>query len=146
MYVDVYGSLCHYGESPLETLIEGWQKPKEQQIWTKKSLPDFFNRIEYDADGNALLTPEQERYAAQEVKRCKEGYWLFVGNNLTYLTGKNYFYLQWWTLEDDIPPEYRDTDRRYFIFLDHWEHVLWCLGIFRGKKGARALVLRQHQI
>lgn len=134
MYVDVYGSLCYYPNAPLETLVEGWQKPREQQVWTKKPLPAIFDRVEFDEDGNAMLTPEQERYAAQEVKRCKEGYFLFINGRLTYITGKHYFYLQYWTLEDDIPPEYRDTDRRYFLFLNHWEHVLWCLGIFRGKK------------
>ncbi len=132
--VDIYGSLCYTPDSPLETLVEGWGKPREEQIWRKKELPDYFNKINYDNDGNALLTPEQERYAATEVKRCKEGYWLFINNRLTYITGKHYFYLRWWTLEDDIPPEYRDTDRRYFLFLDHWERVLWCLGILRGKK------------
>ena len=31
-------------------------------------------------------------------------------------------------------PDYRDADRRYFLFLNHWENVLWCLGIGRGKK------------
>lgn len=134
LYVDVYGTLCYPPDAPMETLVEGWMKPKEEQIWKRKELPGFFNRIEFDDDGNAILTAEQERYAATEVRRCKEGYWLFINNKLTYLTGKNYFYLQWWTLEDDINPEYRDTDRRYFMFLDHWEKVLWCLGIFRGKK------------
>jgi hypothetical protein len=53
---------------------------------------------------------------------------------LTYITGKHYFYLQWWKLEDDIYPDYRDADRRYFLFLNYWESVLWCLGIVRGKK------------
>jgi hypothetical protein len=52
----------------------------------------------------------------------------------TYITGKNYFYLQWWKLEDDIYPDYRDLDRRYFLYLNHFENVPWCLGILIGKK------------
>jgi hypothetical protein len=132
--VDVYGTLCYTPDAPLETLVEGWGKPREEQKWERKELPHFFSKIELDADGNALLTVEQERYAAQEVRRCKEGYNLFINGRITYIAPKHYFYLQWWTLEDDIHPEYRDTDRRYFLFLEHWEKVLWCLGVLRGKK------------
>lgn len=132
--VDIYGSLCYTPDNPLETLIEGWGKDRMEQRWQRKELPSFFNKIEFDEDENAILSPEQERYAKQEVRRCKEGHWIFINGRPVYITGKNYFYLQWWFLEDDIPPEYRDTDRRYFLFLDHWEKILWCLGVFRGKK------------
>lgn len=134
LYVDVYGSLVYTPDNPLETLMPGWGKESHEQLWKRKELPKFFNRIEYDEDGNALLTPEQEQFAIQEVVKCKEGFWFFNNGIPTFITGKHYFYLQWWKLEDDIYPEYRDTDRRYFLFLNHWEHVLWCLGIFRGKK------------
>lgn len=134
LYVDVYGSLVYTPDNPLETLVAGWGKEAHEQIWRRRELPSFFNRIEYDEDGNALLTPEQEQFAREEVVKCKDGYWFFNNGSPTYITGKNYFYLNWWKLEDDIYPEYRDTDRRYFLFLNHWENVLWCLGIFRGKK------------
>lgn len=132
--VDIYGTLIHSPDAPLDTLIEGWGLPKSEQYWRRKELPDYFDNIQYDADGNALLTNEQEQYAAIEVSRCKKGYWFFNNGIPTYLTGKNYFYLQWWKLEDDIYPDYRDADRRYFAFLNHWELILWCLGIGRGKK------------
>ena len=134
LYVDVYGALCYTPENPLETLVAGWGKDNYDQIWQRRELPYLFNNIEYDKDGNALLTPQQEQFAREEVIKCKEGFWFFNNGTPTYITGKHYFYLQWWKLEDDIYPEYRDTDRRYFLFLNHWESVLWCLGIFRGKK------------
>lgn len=134
LYVDVYGSLVYTPDNPLETLMAGWGKEAHEQIWKRRELPVFFNKIEYDEDGNALLTPEQEQFAREEVIKCKDGYWFFNNGSPTFITGKNYFYLNWWKLEDDIYPEYRDTDRQYFLFLNHWENVLWCLGIFRGKK------------
>lgn len=132
--VDVYGTLKYIPDGPPDTLIEGWDKPHNEQVWTRKALPDLFNTIDYDKDGNAILSPAQRRYAKQEVDRCKNGYFFFNNGQVTYITGKHYFYLQWWLLEDSIYPEYRDTDRRYFLFLDFWEHVEWCLGILRGKK------------
>lgn len=132
--VDIYGSLIYTADGPPDTLIDGWDLPKKDQVWRRKDLPDYFDDIRYDDDGNALLTRQQEQYAAIEVERCKKGYWFFNNGTPTYITGKNYFYLQWWKLEDDIYPDYRDADRRYFLFLNHWENVLWCLGIGRGKK------------
>lgn len=134
LYVDIYGTLCYHLDAPPETLIDGFGLPKEQQMWVRKELPDFFDNIEYDKDGNALLTERQKAYAKIEVERCKKGYWFYSNGLPTYITGKNYFYLQWWKLEDDIYPDYRDADRRYFLFLNHWENVLWCIGIGRGKK------------
>src|SRR3954470_5688527 len=130
--VDIYGSLVHTPDQP--EIIDNWHLPKSEQMWVRKDLPDFFDDVEFDKDGNAKLTFEQKEYAAKEVERCKNGFWLYINGVATYLTGKHYFYVQWWKLEDDIYPDYRDADRRYFMFLNHWENILWCIGIGRGKK------------
>lgn len=115
--------------------IEDWgTTEKSEQYWRRRELPAFFEEVEYDKEGNALLNKEQREYAIEEVRRCKEGYWFYNNGIPTYITGKNYFYLQWWKLENDVYPEYRDTDRRYFLYLNHWEKTSWCLGIIRGKK------------
>lgn len=132
--IDIYGQLVYLPNTPLETLIEGYGLPKEEQYWRRKELPDYFDDVDYDKDGNAILNYEQQQYASVEVERCKKGYWFFNNGIPTFLTGKNYFYLQWWKLEDDIYPDYRDADRRYFLYLNHWENILWCIGIGRGKK------------
>jgi hypothetical protein len=131
--VDIYGSLIHLESEPLE--IEDWgTHTPEDQYWRRKELPKIFDDIDFDDDGNAILTDEQEDYAAKEWHRCRKGFWFYNKGIPTYVTGKNYFYLQWWKLEDDIYPDYRDADRRYFLFLNYWENILWCLGIGRGKK------------
>jgi len=132
--VDIYGSLITLPDND-KSYVETWgtDNPKLQK-WRRKELPDFFDDVKKDEDGNALLNAEQAAYAKEEVRRCKEGFYFMSNGVLTYITGKHYFYLQWWKLEDDIYPDYRDADRRYFLFLNYWEFVLWCLGIFRGKK------------
>lgn len=132
--IDIYGSLVYSPDVPLDTFIDGFGLPITEQYWRRRELPDFFDRVDVDKDGNVFLTPEQVQYAKVEVDRCKNGFWFFNRGVPTYISGKNYFYLNYWKLEDDIYPEYRDTDRRYFLFLDHWEKILWCLGIIRGKK------------
>ncbi len=133
--LDIYGSLIQLSDPNSQDNIEDWgtDNPKEQ-YWRRKELPEIFDDIAYDDDGNAILTDEQEQYAAEEWRRCRKGFYFYNKGVRTYITGKNYFYLQWWKLEDDIFPDYRDADRRYFLFLNHWENILWCLGIARGKK------------
>ena len=133
--VDIYGSLITLKDEKEAKFIENWgtDNPKEQ-YWRRRELPDIFDDITYDEEKNALLNDEQTAYAAIEVERCINGFWFYNNGVATYITGKNYFYLQWWLLEDGIYPDYRDADRRYFLFLDYWEKILWCIGIFRGKK------------
>lgn len=131
--IEIYGTNIHIPE--YVGYIEKWgtDNPKEQ-YWRRLEIPEFMEQVEYDKDGNAWLNNEQRDYATEEVRRCKEGFVFFSNGVETYITGKNYFYLQWWKLEDDIYPDYRDIDRRYFLFLNHWEKVPFCIGLVRGKK------------
>jgi hypothetical protein len=131
--VNIYGTNIVLPNPPDN--IEDWGTDNiSEQYWRRIELPSFFDNVEFDKDGVALLTKEQSEYAAEEVRRCKRGFWFYNNGEQTYITGKNYFYLQWWKLEDDIYPDYRDADRRYFLFLNHWENVQWCIGVARGKK------------
>lgn len=132
--LNVYGALLNFPNKPPDTEIEGYGELQEDQLWIRRKLPNFFEIVEYSKDGTLNLTEQQVSYATQEVIKCRNGHWFFNNGEPTYITGKNYFYLTYWKLETDIYPNYRDTDRRYFLFLNFWENVDWCLGIFRGKK------------
>lgn len=134
-FIEIYGTKINLPTVEENTYIENWgsNNPKEQ-YWKRKELPNYFNQVEYDKEGNAILNAQQREYATLEVDRCNNGFWFYNNGVKTYITGKNYFYLQWWKLEDDVYPDYRDTDRRYFLYLNHWENISWCLGVIRGKK------------
>ncbi len=135
MTIEIYGIQIQLPTRKDDEYIETWNTDvAAEQFWRRRELPEYFEQVEFDKEGNALLNAQQRKYAAEEVRRCREGFW-FMNNGIpTLITGKHYFYLQWWKLEDDIYADYRDTDRRYFIYLNHWENTLWCLGIVRGKK------------
>jgi hypothetical protein len=135
-YIEIYNTKILLPTQPPIEEIENWGFPNshKDQYWRRLELPSFFNSVEFDKDGNALLDKRQSDFAREEVRRCKEGFWFFNNGTPTYITGKNYFYLKYWKLEDDIFPDYRDLDRRYFLFLNHWENVPTCLGILIGKK------------
>lgn len=132
MQIEVYDTDI---ELPDGSEFESWGTDNaEDQFWRRKELPSFFELVEFDKEGNALLTSQQMEYAFEEVRRCREGFWFMNNGIKTFITGKHYFYMTYWKLENDIFPDYRDTDRRYFLFLDHWERTPWCLGVVRGKK------------
>ena len=103
-------------------------------MWVREELPEFFDKVQYTKSGDLILTEEQEEFAIRELQRCKRGIWVYIYGKPYFITKKYYFYLQWWTLEDGSRPEYRDCDRRYFTFLEHWENTPWCLGVCRAKK------------
>lgn len=120
-------------EHPPIDEIYGSEFALKEQYWRRVELPDFFETVSYNKEGDLLLTPQQKEYADEEVKKCREGFWFMNKGKPTFVTGKHYFFLQWWKLEDDIYADYRDADRRYYIYLNHWENIKWCLGIARGK-------------
>jgi hypothetical protein len=132
--IEIFGAKIPIPETPERVEDWGYADNPSMQYWRRISLPSLFNEVDYDKEGNALLNSQQRDYAVEEVRRCKEGFWFMNNGEKTFITGKNYFYLQWWKLEDDIHPDYRDLDRRYFLFLNYWENTSWCLGTLVGKK------------
>ena len=134
-YLEIYGTKVKLPHVSTAKYIEDWgtTDPKEQ-YWRRHELPEFFENVELDKNKEPVFTDQQYEYAMREIDRCLNGFWFYNNGTPIYITGKNYFYIQWWKLEDGIYPDFRDADRRYYLFLNHWENVLWCLGIARGKK------------
>jgi len=69
----------------------------------------------------------------QELTRCRDGFWFMNNGSPTYITGKYYYFLNYFTLENGEKPQYRDCDRRYYLFLDYCETSNNVLGILRVK-------------
>lgn len=141
----IYGTNCRLPELPPHKQILNWNKPKEEQMWVREELPEFFDKVQYTKAGDLILTEEQEEFAIRELQRCKKGLWIYINGNPYYITKKYYFYLQWWTLEDGSRPEYRDTDRRYFTF---WSIGKMCRGVSElseVKSAVRVRLPKQHQ-
>jgi len=106
----------------------------KKQKFIKTSIPEDFDELEFDENGNAIYSDEQIKFITKEGERIKNGYWFYNNGTPTYITGLHYFYLNYWTLEDGNSPDYRDTDRRYFYFQDYCEKLPQCYGIVRIKK------------
>ena len=133
--VEIYGTKVRVPSPETAKYIEDWgETDPVNQYWRRRELPEMFEDVKLDKNGDPIFNQEQIDYALKEIDRCINGFWFYNNGKPTYITGKNYFYIQWWKLEDGIYPDYRDADRRYFLFLNHWEKIQWCVGIARGKK------------
>jgi hypothetical protein len=119
---------------PASETISGYKKLFGDQKWVWQPVPDSFYDVDFDLDGNAILSEEEEAYVINELERIKDGYYFFNRGELTYITGVHYFYLQYYTLEDGNRPEYRDADRKWFYFLDYCLSKQYITGIIRIKK------------
>lgn len=86
--IDIFSAKIILPEITGEVEEWGYADNTKMQYWRRKPLPDYFNEVEYDKDGNALLTHQQRIYAVEEVRRCKEGF-AFMNNGIkTFITGK----------------------------------------------------------
>jgi hypothetical protein len=133
-YVEIYGTKIKLPPRPKDENGINFGKPRREQKWERGELPIYFDQISYNKEGKLTLTLEQNIYAEQELNRCKNGIWIWIGEKMRYITGRYYFYLKYYVLEDGNAPEFREADRLYFLFWQHWFHILWCLGIVRIKK------------
>lgn len=132
--IEIYGTKIRLPELPIQEEIINYGLPIKYQKWVKKVLPSYFEKVEYNKSEDLILTSEQEKYARQEVDRCKKGIWIYIKGTPRYITGKYYFFLQYYILEDGNSPDFREADRSFFLFLDHWHKIDWCLGYIRTKK------------
>ena len=93
-------------------LEEGFKDNKNNRITGYKILDGIWNKLECNLE-----------YYKDEISWIKKqwffrlnGYWFFNNGKPTYLCGWHYFYLSWWKIEGRIYPEYRDRDRKNFLF------------------------------
>ena len=93
------------------------KKKKENQKWERDNTNWEF-----------LGSKEKEEFVSREFDRRINGVW-FMNNGIpTYITGNHYYYLQWCKIDIGYP-EYRDRDRRFFIFWEACKKDPKCFGM-----------------
>ena len=93
---------------------------KAEQYWEKQEYPKALSKIKSRFDWDEYPNEFKEKwydYIDEEFKRRSDGYWFFNNGKPTYITGSHYMYLQWSKI-DVGAPDYRESNRLFFIF---WE-------------------------
>lgn len=146
--------------------------PKDMQFWKRQTdFPDEFfgygplTKINADYtqwdDGTLLtLSVDDTRYVAslqeREVKRRKEGVWFMNNGMLEYMTGDNYFMLQWFRMSgvknkfDGNQPYggFRKFQRKVFFEIQYCVEHERCLGGYwvKPKKTGVSLLFAAREL
>lgn len=129
--IEIYGRKIRL---PERTEVYANAKSRKDQYFVRTEIPDSFGSLEFDTEGIPIYSDSQADFVTKEYKKIRHGYWFYNNGTATYITGLHYFYLNYWTLEDGNRPDYRDADRRWFIFRESCEKDPRCFGIIRIKK------------
>jgi hypothetical protein len=132
--ITIYGLTCQIPPEPPTTKIDGYKLSIKKQKFRRVELPDSFQEVEFDGDSNPIFTEDQIKFITRELDRCVEGYWFMNKGVPTYITGNLYYYLNYWTLENGVKPDYRAAGRKFFTFFEECYNDPYILFLIRGKK------------
>lgn len=139
--IEIQGIICHYRDlRPGENILYE-NLPQEEQ---------YFRRVEHPfTDEDELVeiasVPYEERkskynkvqleWVEREEKRMTygEGVYAYINGILKYIPASYWGYVNHWTLENGELPEYRESDRIFFLFFEYICFETDVLGITRGK-------------
>ena len=106
-------------------------KKQEEQRWARFEYPKELQRIKTRFDWEEYPLDFKEKwydYIDNEFNRREKGFWFYNNGIATYITGTHYMYLQWSKI-DIGAPEYRESNRLFFIFWEACKADRRCYGM-----------------
>lgn len=104
---------------------------KEEQYWEKIEYPKELDKIKNVFDWNKYPDHFKEQwydYVDAEFKYRDEGLYFNNNGKPTYITGSHYMYLQWSKI-DVGAPDFRESNRLFFIFWEACKADARCYGM-----------------
>ena len=104
---------------------------KAEQYWEKFDYPKELQRIKTRFDWEEKDTVFKERwydYIDKEFEKRDKGFWFYNKGVATYITGTHYMYLQWSKI-DVGAPDFRESNRLFFIFWEACKADTRCYGM-----------------
>ena len=131
---EIWVPLC---EPPSWDLIDGFGLDSRDQVFCHRVLPRQLVELEESFDTLDEVWDELESYPGRykeviefikrEVWHELNGYWFFCNGKPTYLPGNFYIFLNYWR-GDEGQMQYRDRDRKWFLFQEYIERMPNFLG------------------
>lgn len=104
---------------------------KELQYWEQLEIPKELSKIKNVFDWNKYPDTFKEKwfdYIDEEFIRRDEGFSFYSNGIPTYITGTHYMYLQWSKI-DVGAPDFRESNRLFFIFWEACKADTRCYGM-----------------
>jgi len=112
-------------DPPEYHLIDGFGLPAKEQYWRPPKLPRKLKELQKkyetidemwdEIEKNKDVYEEEIKFIKKQWYHRLNGYWFFINGKPTYIDGWHYFYCAWWNIDVGLP-QYRDRDRKFFIF------------------------------
>ncbi len=99
--------------------------------WTHIEYPKELSKIKSVFDWEEYPLDFKEKwydYIDEEFNRREQGFWFYNKNLATYITGSHYMYLQWSKI-DVGQPNFRESNRLFYIFWEACKADDRCYGI-----------------
>lgn len=109
-----------------------------EQYWERQELPsDWEERLEIEAERQEVDPQYSDSYLDEfrrrEWHRRLYGVWFYNNGDPVYLTGLNYFFLNYWELDSGYP-DFRVIDVEYFYFWQRCVNDPKCYGMIEVRK------------
>lgn len=99
--------------------------------WKPTPIPQELSRLKTIFDWNRKDNPFKLKYVDyidQEFDRREKGHWFINKNKKTYVTGSHYMYLNWSKIDVGLP-DFRESNRIYFIYWEACKADNRCFGM-----------------
>jgi len=124
------------------TKIANYGKSYKDRTFPYHDFKKFKNleALYFSTDDSTSISVQEEYldFVDKEWDRRYEGFWFFNGNNLEYITGKNYIFLQWWLITVEKNGRNRQTNP---TFVDAQRDVFYAWDFCQEDKNSFGLVL-----
>lgn len=123
--------------------VDGFGLKAEDQKFVKPKMPLKLVKLQQKKDLTLdkvyEILEENREYYKDEIRWIKKqwyhrinGYWFFNNGKPTYIDGWHYFYISFWHIDIGIP-DYRDRDRKFFLFAKYCKKDPRSFGILYPK-------------
>jgi hypothetical protein len=116
---------------PLAENIYKRSTKEKDQYWQSFEYPTELKRIKSVFEWNDYPENFKEKwyeYINEEFVKREEGFWYYNKGVPTYVTGTHYMYLQW-TKIDVGRPDFRESNRLFYIFWEACKADTRCYGL-----------------
>ena len=132
---EVQGLRIGLPKAPLQ--VPGMEVPEEEQVFLHTPKPQSLKKIKSIADfrniSNDKLKEQWAEYIEVEWNRREDGYWFMSEGEKTYITGSNYFFLNYHFIDtesnDTGRADFRHSNRIFFYFLEACRADHRCYGM-----------------
>ena len=129
-HVELHGLLVVLPKKPKRSEILFHDKPKELQMWQRIPLPEELQRVrsmDEWFEKPAEFRNKFRSYVEKEFQRRRDGVWFYNNGVPTYITGRQYMFLQWSKIDIGYP-SYLAFQREIFLHMAACEADPRCFG------------------